>query len=175
MRISLFVAGPVALVLAACGGSSVPTPPPSSGPIPAAPPPKPAEGHRSLADSSDEDAKAIAAGGDAEEPAAPPPSESKAVEITPKGGETVRVKVGQDIVVTLPQPQNAPESEWKAAVYDKTIGQPKREKVEQGTRFVWSTKSPLDLAGSHAVEFHLTNPKKKDPEQKINVTFDIAK
>lgn len=97
-------------------------------------------------------------------------------------GQTVAVKVGQNIYVRLAS--NASTGyDWSVASVDKTLGQPRIYHSGGGgavgsggaTIFKWTTKSPLNLVGKHPVKLIYSRSWEKDvpPAQTYEITFDI--
>jgi len=81
-------------------------------------------------------------------------------------GKTVPVTLGKSFTIALSE--NASTGyQWSVKSVDKDLGAPKSTNVPGDTskpgspglhKFTWSTKSPLDLVGSHAITLVLQRP-----------------
>lgn len=114
--------------------------------------------------------------------AAAPPLPSTTVTVSGASGQTVPVKVGQDIVVKLAGPMASPLTGWHVTATSRTLGYP-AEAYEQGegaigdsghSTFTWKTANrPLAVTGSHRVVFEIDRGH-GDGTSTFDVTFDIT-
>jgi predicted secreted protein len=100
-------------------------------------------------------------------------------------GKTIKVPAGQSFSVRLASNATTGYS-WHVQSVDKTLGAPK-EKYEAppaggpvgagGTQvFTWSTKSPLDMSGTHKITLAYSRPWEETvkPAKVFTVTIDIG-
>lgn len=111
-----------------------------------------------------------------------PPPAPKTVELgIEHNGQTVRVKPGQPVRVSLSEPTTA-GYQWQVKV-DKNLGAPKSSSKPGGPgigaattrQFTWATSSPFSH-GKHTVVFELRRPWEQasvKPAQRASITFDI--
>ena len=97
-------------------------------------------------------------------------------------GKTVVVPLGTSFTIALSE--NASTGyQWRVAQVDRTLGSP-RESVVPGAldrpgsagvkKFTWSTRSPLNLVGEHAISLEYVRPLADAPPAKtFEVTVDI--
>lgn len=124
----------------------------------------------------------------ADEPATNPETASgedeeiKAAVISEKDdGKTVDVQLGRSFTIALSS--NASTGyRWHVKTVDRTIGQPKESMVAgnpnqpgaAGTqKFTWSTKSPLNLVGKHAISLEYVRAGTAAPAKTFTVTVNI--
>jgi predicted secreted protein len=100
-------------------------------------------------------------------------------------GKTVKVALGDAFTIALPSNAASSGFQWHVQVVDRTLGYPKttyqapdphRIGASGLTRFTWSTKSPLDLAGKHEITLVLERPWSETvpPAETFRVTVDIV-
>ncbi|HVY49752.1 MAG TPA: protease inhibitor I42 family protein [Minicystis sp.] len=102
-------------------------------------------------------------------------------------GKTVDVAKGDTVELTLPANPST-GYDWQVDQVDKTLGEPTRARGEghgpagavgapTTVTFTWSLKSPLDLAGDHAVVLAYRRPWEKDepPERTFKLTLRVAR
>jgi predicted secreted protein len=98
-------------------------------------------------------------------------------------GKTVSVALGKSFTIALSDNSASTGYEWSVKSVDKTLGAPKESYVAGDVhtpgspglkKFTWSTKSPLNMVGSHVIELQRARAfGNSPPAATFKVTIDI--
>jgi len=116
--------------------------------------------------------------------AEPPVTPGRAVTLKEANdGSTVRVKVGQDVVIRLAENPST-GYRWHVQSVDRTLGQPEKTFEGAGANgpvgsggtavLKWKTSGPLNMVGAHTIKLVYARGESGEPAKKFSVTLNVV-